>query len=149
MCAAAFLHGILLGMIVFRLVRRCKKKMDTAKPPACTIAPEIELPAVPVVSPIDDAEPAAEATAPAQPDDLQVIEGIGPKISTILREAGVITFAQLASTDVGRLREILQATGIRLNDPTAWPEQAALAAEGRWDDLNTLKASLKAGRKVT
>ena len=40
---------------------------------------------------------AAEVQVPVtQPDNLKRIEGIGPKISQLLQDAGIMTFAQLA-----------------------------------------------------
>jgi predicted flap endonuclease-1-like 5' DNA nuclease len=36
-------------------------------------------------------------------DDLEVVEGIGPKIAGVLREAGINTFAQLAAADIAQL----------------------------------------------
>jgi predicted flap endonuclease-1-like 5' DNA nuclease len=90
------------------------------------------------------------ATAPGRvpPDDLKRIEGIGPKISGVLQEAGITTFAQLAGADVGRLRQILREAGVRVANPTTWPEQAGLAAVGQWDGLEALQATLKGGRRV-
>ncbi len=90
----------------------------------------------------------AAATPPQVPDDLVVIEGIGPKISSVLQANGIMTFAQLAATQVGTLQEILQKEGLRLADPTTWPEQARLAAAGDWDGLNALTAKLKGGRQA-
>ncbi len=83
-----------------------------------------------------------------EPDDLRVIEGIGPKISDILNENGILTYAQLAETDVDDLRAILTDAGsrFRLADPTTWPQQAKFAAEGDWDGLQALQQSLKGGR---
>ncbi len=110
------------------------------------------------------AEPAAETPSesveavvtevveetPPTPDDLKVIEGIGPKIERLLHEAGILTYAQLAATDVERLREILtEAKLINIADPTTWPEQAALAAAGKWDELKALQDELKGGRRVS
>jgi predicted flap endonuclease-1-like 5' DNA nuclease len=82
------------------------------------------------------------------PDDLVIIEGIGPKISSVLQANGIDTFAQLASTQIGDLQQILLKEGLRLADPTSWPEQARLAAAGDWDGLNALQAQLKGGRQV-
>ncbi len=79
--------------------------------------------------------------------DLEAIEGIGPKIAGVLKAAGITTFAELAATDAGRLSEILQGANLRLADPTTWPEQAQLAAEGNWDEFKALQSSLKAGRR--
>jgi predicted flap endonuclease-1-like 5' DNA nuclease len=92
---------------------------------------------------------APQAAVVEQPvDDLKVIEGIGPKISGILQAAGIATFGQLAATDVGALKQILAEANIRLGDPTTWPEQAALAAENKWDELTALQDSLKGGRRA-
>jgi predicted flap endonuclease-1-like 5' DNA nuclease len=78
---------------------------------------------------------------------LKRIEGIGPKISSLLQAAGVLTFAQLAETDVGRLKEILDEAGLgALADPTTWPQPAGLAAAGQWDALQALQDELKGGR---
>ena len=88
------------------------------------------------------------AEAPVAADDLTRIEGIGPKTSGVLREAGISSFDQLSAADSSRLKQILQAAGLRLGDPTTWPEQARLAASGDWDGLETLQGQLKGGRQV-
>lgn len=80
-------------------------------------------------------------------DELEIIEGIGPKIAGILREHGVRTFRELANTSIDRLNEILRDGGIRINPPDTWPEQARLAANEDWDGLEDLKKRLHAGRK--
>ena len=82
------------------------------------------------------------------PDDLTRIDGIGPKISEVLRAAGIARYAQLAATDVDRLKKILDEAGIRIADPGTWPEQARLAAAGDWDGLKGLQGQLKAGRRA-
>ncbi|MBN1995233.1 MAG: DUF4332 domain-containing protein [Anaerolineae bacterium] len=93
------------------------------------------------------APPAAAQTAP--PDDLKIIEGIGPKIAGVLQAAGITTLAQLAQTDVGRLRQILdEANMTALANPTSWPEQAQLAAAGDMAALQKLQDELKGGRRV-
>jgi predicted flap endonuclease-1-like 5' DNA nuclease len=80
-------------------------------------------------------------------DQLEIIEGIGPKIADLLRAQGVTTFRQLAETSPERLRVILDAAGpaYRIADPGTWPEQAALAADNRWESLAALQAVLDAG----
>jgi predicted flap endonuclease-1-like 5' DNA nuclease len=84
----------------------------------------------------------------SEPDNLKRIEGIGPRIESILNSAGITTFRALSNTPVERLREILNAAELRgsFGDPTSWPEQARLAAEGMWDQLKTLQDGLKGGR---
>jgi ribosomal protein L30 len=97
-------------------------------------------------------EPAATqelADEPATPavDDLEVIEGIGPKIAGVLHEAGISSFAELAATNSERLAEILQDANLRLASPESWAEQAGLAAAGDWDGLKQLQERLKGGRR--
>lgn len=83
-----------------------------------------------------------------KPDDLKIIEGIGPKIAELFIAAGISTFAKLAATDVAKLREILDAAGSKFasHDPATWPQQAKLAAEGKMDELKTLQDELQGGR---
>lgn len=83
----------------------------------------------------------------AKPDDLLVIEGIGPRVSTIVTAAGISSFAELASADVERLRTLLADAGVKTIDPSTWPEQARIANEGRWDDLRALQRRIKNGKK--
>jgi predicted flap endonuclease-1-like 5' DNA nuclease len=89
--------------------------------------------------------------APAVPDDLKLVEGIGPKIAAVLAGSGILTFAQLAGTEVERLRQILEEANpnlLRLADPSTWPQQARLAAEGAWEELEKLQDGLKGGRRA-
>jgi len=62
-------------------------------------------------------------------DDLTAIDGIGPKISFLLKSKGIRTFAQLAETSAEALREIMLEAGLRLADPRTWPDQARFAAK--------------------
>ena len=105
-----------------------------------------------VLSPGPATPPPAETPpiqeAAAEPDDLKRIEGIGPKISGVLQDAGVTTYAQLAATFVEDLHQIIKRGGIRVAFPESWPEQAKLAAENDWDALRTLQSTLKGGRRV-
>jgi predicted flap endonuclease-1-like 5' DNA nuclease len=80
-------------------------------------------------------------------DDLEVIEGIGPKIAELLYAAGVKTFAQLASTTPARIQTVLDAAGanFKLADPGTWPDQADLAARNRWAALKAMQDGLTAG----
>jgi len=87
-------------------------------------------------------------TAPAR-DDIEKIEGIGPKIAGVFAKAGITTFAQLADTPVERLRALLKAAGPRFasHDPGTWPEQARLAAAGDWEAFDKLTGELIAGKR--
>ena len=90
-----------------------------------------------------EAKPAAAKTAKA--DDLKKIEGIGPKISSTLAEAGIVTFAQLAKTTPEAIAEII--SGVRGNHVTdTWPAQSQLAADGKWDELKKWQDELDGGK---
>ncbi|WP_411855390.1 hypothetical protein [Roseiflexus sp.] len=65
-----------------------------------------------------------------------------------MNTAGITTFAQLAALEPARISEILRASRIRVAFTDTWPEQARLAAEGKWDELTALQAQLTAGRQA-
>ncbi len=98
-------------------------------------------------------KPQKEEKAPAvsaKPDDLKKIEGIGPKIAELLNNAGISTFAVLATTDTAKIKEILAAAGNRYksHDPTTWPAQAEMAAAGEWEKLEAWQDELDGGKVV-
>jgi len=99
-----------------------------------------------VTGAVEIAEPLP--VTPSKPDDLKIVEGIGPKVSQLLNAAGIFTFAQLADASVDHLQEIVDAARLRMMDPTSWPDQARLAAAGDWDGLKKLQDELKGGRHV-
>ena len=86
----------------------------------------------------------------AAPDNLKKIEGIGPKVEGILNGGGIYTFAQLANAPISRIKELLEAAGPRykMQVPDSWPEQAGLARDGKWDDLDDLQDRLDGGKYV-
>ena len=130
---------VLLGLLLWWWLRsrRGKEAIPTDKAGAVVPA-RVPGAAAPVARP-----------APPTPDDLKRIEGIGPKISGVLQAASITTFAQLAATDVSLLRQILtEADLAALADPSTWPEQANLAAAGKWGELEALQGKLKGGRRV-
>ncbi|MEJ5239832.1 MAG: DUF4332 domain-containing protein [Anaerolineales bacterium] len=92
-------------------------------------------------------EPATHAATPAA-DDLTIIEGIGPKVAAVLKEAGITTFAQLASADPAHIESVLKAAKLQMMDPQGWIEQARLAAQGDWEGLKKLQSELKGGRRA-
>ncbi len=70
-------------------------------------------------------------------NNLQVIEGIGPKMEAVLKENGIDTWVKLAKKSKGDLKKMLEAYGskyalINVND---WPSQAQLASQGKWEEL--------------
>ena len=157
--------GLLVGMVVafagvfffawvlYRLWTRLSEKEEPApiEIDAQPREPEFGAPAA-VEGAVDRAiEIELEPELPAEPDDLKRIEGIGPKLSSVLQEAGILTYAQLAGATPEQLTEILEAANPRLPSlahPASWPEQAALAAAGEWEALEALQGTLKRGRRA-
>jgi len=90
------------------------------------------------------AEHAEEKTA----DDLTKLEGIGPKVSKILNEAGITSFADLAAADDAAVDKVLDAAGLQMMDSAGWIEQAKLAAKGDMEGLAKLQDELKGGRRA-
>ena len=127
---------------------RAAPKPSAPPPPAQAAAAAAKpAPQPPPTAPEPKAAPAA-AAKPAEPDDLTAIEGIGPKISRVLRGAGVRTYAQLAAMKPAAIKQVLTDSGVRVGDPATWPQQAKLAADGKWEKLKTLQNNLKGGRRV-
>lgn len=93
-------------------------------------------------------EEASEATD-KKATDLKMIEGIGPKIEEVLKDAGIGDWSALAAAEPGRLKEILEEAGdqYRMHNPYTWPLQARLAAAGRWEEFDTYQQELKGGRE--
>jgi hypothetical protein len=81
-------------------------------------------------------------------DDLTQIEGIGPKIASLLNKAGITTFQQLAQADTDQLKKLLKEAKLPFTDPTTWSEQARLAAAGDYEGLKTMIEKLRGGRKT-
>lgn len=125
---------------------------DAPESPVTPIVPESPavdvMPMSPVVGDVPEPPMRAEEPVMMATDDLKRIEGIGPRIEGILNNAGISTFAALSSMPVEQLRDIMNAAELRgsFGDPSSWPAQARLAAEGRWDELRTMQDGLKGGR---
>ncbi len=82
------------------------------------------------------AAPRTEAAAAAPPDDLTQINGIGPRISSILNDGGITTYADLQRANTGELRQIIAVGGaLPPSSLESWPTQAAYAAKGDWSGL--------------
>jgi len=95
-------------------------------------------------------EEVKEEAAPAKPDDLRKIEGIGPKISEVLAAGGITNFAELGASTPEKIREILDAAegNFAAHDPGTWPKQGKMAADGNWDELKKWQDELDGGKEV-
>ena len=58
--------------------------------------------------------PPADSAAPAKPDDLTRLAGIGPVFSERLQDAGITTFSQLAALDEEKIAEALDWSASRV-----------------------------------
>lgn len=121
-------------------------KLTTSSTTAPT-AKQSSLVSTPKVYVLNTAAAKAAGFKPKGPNDLTVIEGIGPKINELFNNAGVITFAQLAKQSVPQMQKILDeaGTGYKLAKPTTWAQQAVLASENKWLELKALQDKLSGG----
>lgn len=77
-------------------------------------------------------------------DDLTRIEGIGPKLAFTLSKSGITSFSELADSSEDSLENLLEEAGpaYKILDPSSWPMQAKLAANGQWKELAELQEEL-------
>ncbi len=136
--------------------KKTAKKSEAPAPPAIEEAPKPakkskkRAASESAPAPVEATRAVEIVAAPAAPDNLEIIEGIGPKIAALLAQNGITTFVALADASSEQLRTLLLAAGRRfaVSDPTTWPAQAALAAAGDTDALKAMQADLKGGRKT-
>lgn len=131
---------IALLIILWGFIKGAAKE-EEVKPKAAASVPERAVEVEPLAP--------AKATVPEIPvkaDDLTLIEGIGPKIASLLKANGIVNFAQLAAAEIPFLEKILRDAGLQFAKPASWPEQAALAAAGKMEELKALQEKLVGGR---
>jgi predicted flap endonuclease-1-like 5' DNA nuclease len=81
-------------------------------------------------------------------DDLERIEGIGPRIAEILRGQGICSFAQLAASDADELRAALTRGGLRFAPSLGtWAAQAGYLARGDEEGFADYTGLLIGGRE--
>ena len=92
---------------------------------------------------------ASKAASKGGKDNLEIIEGIGPKIAKVLVDGGISTFALLASAKADDVTAMLKASGGRfsLANPASWAEQAALLRDGKMAEFKALTDALVGGVK--
>lgn len=171
-CFWWFLLGVLLGWLLNKLLCKCCCKsscntQSTTQASAAAPAKMADVPAAPVAKAAEAPKaPAPKTEAPKttvidiaaakkagfalkNANDLTIIEGIGPKINELFNDNGIKTFAQLAASSVPQMRAILDEGGsrFRIANPGTWAQQAALAAENKWEELKKLQDKLSGGVK--
>ncbi len=78
-------------------------------------------------------------------DDLQAIEGVGPKAVALLGAVGITDFERLSETPLGELSRLVEQGGaeLALANPMSWAEQAALIVGEDYVGFENLKATLR------
>jgi large subunit ribosomal protein L19 len=100
-------------------------------------------------APVDRAVSSVAGVAQlASADDIEVIEGIGPKIGAALREAGISTFAGLVAASQDQLKEALTRAEIRIPASIGtWGKQAQYLVDGDQEGFKKYTDELIAGRE--
>lgn len=82
-------------------------------------------------------------------DNFQLIEWIGPAIEKVLHKYGVKSYKDMVDEDVEWLEEILAAAGskYKIHNPATWPDQARLAMQKKWKELEEYQEILSAWRQ--
>lgn len=140
MLLVSFVLGALLGRLLAaeqRTERRVAIRTQTLPAPSV----------IPMHAATSNPAPARNNSA-LQHDDLKVIEGIGPRIEELLNRHGIFTWVMLAKTPVDRLVRILENGNghFKMHNPKTWPDQAALAANHRWEELKEFQELLMSGK---
>ncbi|BCY07193.1 DUF4332 domain-containing protein [Actinoplanes sp. L3-i22] len=163
----AFLLGIIVGRLTVRRARKPEavsttvstapqKKLESTETVTVSEVPETvpeanrdnpEKASKPKPRPRKSAAPATEQPMEIQNDELERIEGIGPKMADALRAAGIRTFAQLAEAGDDTKRRAIRAAGMTFAPSiVTWSRQARLLADGEEAAFAELTARLIAGR---
>ncbi len=121
--------------------------VETATEEKVKEAPKVEETPAAEAKVVEEETPAEEKKEATKADDLTKIEGIGPKGAEALINAGLDSFEKLATAKPDAIKEILTAASSRMAhlDPTSWPKQAKMAADGDWDKLKDWQDKAKAG----
>lgn len=125
-----------------------KDKFNTLRAEFDKLNPKLKTGFLPEV--VFDAESAASGFGKrVVPDDLKIVEGIGPKIEELFHAAGIYTWKALAETSVELCQDILDNAGekYRIHKPGTWPKQAEMAYLGKWHELRDWQDSMRGGRE--
>ena len=146
-------HGITAPITIVSQFPKLTYTTPSIKPKVAVEVPTIKAPkadkvVAPKLADVSDVKPKTIKAEKANGnDDLKIVEGIGPKIEQLLNAASILTYSDLANSEVTKLDEILTAAGPKfsIHQPTTWAQQAALARDGKMEELETLKKELDGG----
>ncbi len=125
-----------------------KKEVKKIEKPQVKIKKDNSLNNLPLDNIREKINPVELNTNGLERDDLKIIEGIGPKIEILLKNANIHTWDDLANSTQEELKEILKGGGERFafHNPESWPEQAQLASDGKWEELDEFQTFLSGGK---
>ncbi len=85
-----------------------------------------------------------------KPDDLKIIEGIGPVIEWFLNEHGIVSFKQIGDMTPEQVKSVLDRAGERFKTHTteSRPLQARFAWAWRMKELKAMKDELDGGKFI-
>lgn len=138
-----------VSVLPFEEVASTRQPVAVAEAPAKAKAPAAKKEVVAAAE--APAEKPAKATKKAaKADDLTLIEGVGPKIAEVFASAGLASFADVAAKTAEELKAILTDAGDQFNIAVTdtWPQQAQLAAEGKFDELKKWQDELDGGKEA-
>ena len=77
-------------------------------------------------------------------DDLTVVVGIDIEVAALCHAGGILTWWQLATTPIGTLLSMLDDSVLAppMPDPSSWPTQARLLAQGNWRQFKNITQRL-------
>jgi len=84
-----------------------------------------------------------------EPDDLQLIEWIWPMLEKYLNKSDIYSYRDLLTYDASGLRELLEKWWARYasHNPATWPDQARLAHDKKWSELEEYQEILGSIKK--
>lgn len=152
--AIMLLVAFILGWLLHHFMH-CRKSNHNENNNSVAAQRFIEEPVV-TKAPVTDTTPAPLVSSPkpkptsSQIDDLKVVEGIGPKIESLLHADGILTMRLLATVETSRVQKVLDAAGprYRMHNPKTWSTQAELIADEKWDELKEYQDFLVGGREA-
>ena len=151
---AALLGYILSKLLVMTRLRLLREEIDQKRVELAkfrsVILEETAIRTKPLaMNPVNFTNPVSSPVS-TDPEDLKIIEGVGPRIEELLNKNGINNYSTLADMNPIRISAILRTAGPRyqIHDPSSWPQQAALAKEGKWAELEEMKIKLISGRQI-
>lgn len=125
---------IVVTVVETGLLPEAAPVVESSAEDAVVIVPSVDKPEVSLSTPVSESvdemsEVTPAANAPLVPDDLEVINGIGPVYAGHLQRAGIQSFAQLAELSPAQIRQIIGTVRAgHMIEPEKWIAEALMLA---------------------